>query len=776
MQLKPLLFLIFSILASFLLQGQVRFPGVESHIEGFDPSVNQLNLLHSRFPHLNGKGITISIKEQKVDSGDIDFKGRFKSSSIASDFITTHASQMATLAAGGGNSSDYSKGAAWQAWISSSSFLNLMPDSDNYFQSGEISIQNHSYGTGIEPYYAEDAAAYDAQANRKRELLHIFSAGNIGDQQNSSGKYEGLYFANISGSFKMSKNTLSVGAVDGSLNVAAKSSRGPAHDGRIKPELVAYGLDGSSGAAAITSGISAVLQQQFSDKYDSLPPSSLIRGILMNTAEDLLTPGPDYTSGFGNVQAINALSIIEQESFILSGINKGEERIFEIEVPAGLKQLRFLLSWIDPPATAEIEKALIHDLDLRVEDPSGNTVHPWILSNFPDSDSLLKPANRGVDTLNNQEQVTIENPLAGRYKIIVNATEVNGLQDFALNWYKDKDSFFWSFPVKGDKIEKNKEVTLRWNQPLKTNTTLEILNSGNWENLGIVLSGSRFFAFNASSMNSGVNRFRIKTGTDLLVTDSFTISEQPVMRVGYLCPDSTMLYWNYSTSDNYKIKHLPGNYLADLAVVNDTTYITDSAPGYYSVAQMYDGLEGLRSLTINPALQGTGCYVSNFLADLVNEEGRLSLQLSTGIGISEVKLQKLIRNAWITIDSSEVNSSLTFSWNDPAIFSGTNSYRVEINLGTRKIYSRVESLFFFNSKEVILYPNPLPAGNRLRIATADTEDLLIEFFDGMGRKVFTYGPVETIEQVPTSKLRSGILFYRISRSGKRIGSGRLVVQ
>jgi len=239
MQLKSLLFLIFSILAGFHPQGQVRIPGVESHIEGFDPSVNQLNLLHSRFPQLNGKGITISIKEQKVDSGDIDFKGRFKSSSIASDFITSHASQMATLAAGAGNTSDYSKGAAWKSWISSSSFVNLRPDADEYFLNGEISIQNHSYGTGIEPYYAEDAAAYDAQANRRKNLLHIFSAGNLGDQQNSSGKYGGLYFANISGSFKMSKNTLSVGAVDGYLNFADKSSRGPARCGIIKPELVA---------------------------------------------------------------------------------------------------------------------------------------------------------------------------------------------------------------------------------------------------------------------------------------------------------------------------------------------------------------------------------------------------------------------------------------------------------------------------------------------------------------------------------------------------------
>lgn len=775
MHLKRLVFLIFSILVSYPILGQGRFPVTESHLEGFDPSVNQLNFLHSRYPQYNGNGITISIKEQKVDSGDIDFKGRFKTSPLASGFITTHASQMATLSAGAGNTSDFSKGAAWKAWISSSSFDNLMPDNDIYFQSGEISVQNHSYGTGIEPYYEADAAAYDAQAIRRRSLLHIFSAGNLGDQQNTSGKYEGLYFSNISGSFKMSKNTLSVGAVDRHLNVADKSSRGPAHDGRIKPELVAYGIDGSSGAAAITSGISAVLQQQFFEKYDSLPPSSLIRGILMNTSEDLLSAGPDYISGYGNVRAINALSILEKEAFLLSGIDPGKEKIFILDIPANLDKLAVMLSWIDPPSNPDTQKALIHNLDLKLEDPSGNLIYPWVLSPFADADSLVKPANRGIDTLNNQEQVTLNNPIPGKYKMIVNSPSLMGFQDFALTWYMEKDSLYWTFPVKGDKMERNKEIILRWNQPLKTNASLEILKSGTWELLGTASAGSKSFDFNAS-IESGAYQLRINIGNNYLVTDSFTISDQPRMRVGYLCPDSTMLYWNQSFADGYKIKHLPGNYLSDLAVIQDTLFFIPSSPGYYSVAEIHGGMEGLRSLTINPALQGIGCYIRNFLADLVNDEGRLTLQLSTGLGISKIKLQKLIGNNWKTIDSSIINSTLNFNWTDPSILGGTNNYRVEIDLGNRKIYSRVESLFYFDSKEVILYPNPLPSGSMLRIATADTEEIIIDFFDAIGRKVFSYGPVETIEKVPTSKLRSGIFFYRISRNGKRIGSGRLVVQ
>jgi hypothetical protein len=38
--------------------------------------------------------------------------------------------------------------------------------------------------------------------------------------------------------------------------------KGPAFDGRIKPEMVAFGIDGSSGAAALVSGVAILLQQQ----------------------------------------------------------------------------------------------------------------------------------------------------------------------------------------------------------------------------------------------------------------------------------------------------------------------------------------------------------------------------------------------------------------------------------------------------------------------------------------------------------------------------------
>ncbi len=70
----------------------------------------------------------------------------------------------------------------------------------------------------------------------------------------------------------MSKNTLSVGAVDSQGKVSPLSSRGPAYDGRIKPELVAYGEGGTSEAAALVSGVSLLLQQAYREQQNHLPP------------------------------------------------------------------------------------------------------------------------------------------------------------------------------------------------------------------------------------------------------------------------------------------------------------------------------------------------------------------------------------------------------------------------------------------------------------------------------------------------------------------------
>ena len=136
----------------------------EMQVGNLDLSVNKINLAHRDFPLVNGNGITVSVKENKPDTADIDFKGRFLSTNLSSTTVSSHASIMSTMIGGGANSWHLGKGAAWGSTISSSSFAVLLPDANSAYQQFNISVQNHSYGVGIESYYGTDAAAYDASA------------------------------------------------------------------------------------------------------------------------------------------------------------------------------------------------------------------------------------------------------------------------------------------------------------------------------------------------------------------------------------------------------------------------------------------------------------------------------------------------------------------------------------------------------------------------------------------------------------------------------------
>ena len=246
-----------------------------------------------RTPALNADALTVSVKETWFDTTDIDFRSRYINSGVGSSSNSTHATTMATIIGGAGNSFYSGRGIAWGARLTSSDYINLLPDDNSVYQQYGISVQNNSYGVGIENFYGADAAAYDASAIANPTLLQVFSAGNSGSHISTDGPYAGVPgYANLTGSFKQAKNILVVGSVDSFYNVPFLSSKGPAFDGRIKPELVAYGNDGSSGAAAITSGTALVTQSAYAANHNNqLPPNALVKAIIINSADDVYTKG-----------------------------------------------------------------------------------------------------------------------------------------------------------------------------------------------------------------------------------------------------------------------------------------------------------------------------------------------------------------------------------------------------------------------------------------------------------------------------------------------------
>jgi hypothetical protein len=530
--------------AEVLFIDEQRKPKEELAVSNLDMSTNKVNMIFSRFPNYNGNGIVVSVKENQPDTTDIDLHGRYLATDISSAIFSTHATDMATIIGGAGNTYYEGKGAAPGSTISSSSFAVLLPDADDAYKGYNISVQNHSYGTGIENFYGADAAAYDASVITRPSLMHIFSAGNSGEETSTSGPYDNVAtFANITGSFKMAKNIITVGHIDSLGNVLSLSSRGPAYDGRIKPELVAFAEDGSSGAAAIVSGISLVLQQAYKSLNGNLPSSSLVKAILLNTADDVGSKGIDFLTGFGAANAYRALLEITNGQYFNGSISNGNTDGFDLVVPPNIKQLKITLVWDDPAAVANAAKALTNDLDLELTLPSaGESWQPWVLNHFPSIDSLQLLPVRKKDSLNNVEQISIDDPVAGSYKINVKGFHIStSSQPYAIAYQFDTlDKFTWYYPTASDNIFNERANVLRWESTF-SNTTAQLecsLNDGStWQVINDAIDLTRGY-YKWTPPDSFVTAvLRMSFASQHFVSDTFTISKRFNVNVGFNCVD-----------------------------------------------------------------------------------------------------------------------------------------------------------------------------------------------------------------------------------------------
>ncbi len=111
-------------------------------------------------------------------------------------------------------------------------------------------------------------------------------------------------------------NIISVGAVNSSNEIASFSSRGPAYDGRIKPEVTAMGVgvigadaysnsfryaSGTSSAAPIVAGVASLLLS----KYNYLT-NEQVRNIIIESGNNVKTPNNDI--GYGLLDAYYAIT------------------------------------------------------------------------------------------------------------------------------------------------------------------------------------------------------------------------------------------------------------------------------------------------------------------------------------------------------------------------------------------------------------------------------------------------------------------------------------
>lgn len=766
-----------------------RTPREEQAINTMDNTTNQVNTVHGRYPLLNGLALTASVKENKPDTTDMDLKGRYLPTPLSSPDITQHAGIMSTIIGGGGNSDHTGRGAAWGATLSSSDFASLLPDANNAYQQYQITVQNHSYGTGIENYYGADAAAYDASSLANPSLLHIFSAGNAGSQTSTQGPYAGISnYANITGSFKMGKNMITVGAINGLYQPEVLGSKGPAYDGRVKPELVAFGVDGSSGAAAITSGIALLVQHAYKNKTGSLPTAALVKTILLNTADDIATPGIDFQTGYGSVNAIKAVQAAQQEQYTSGSVSQGQTQNIPLTITAGIKQIKITGCWYDQPATPNSPKALINDIDLElVNTNTGERWLPWVLDHAPNAAALARLPARTRDSLNNNEQITLDNPAPGTYTIQIKGYHIpSGTQPFSVAWRLDTaDRFRWYYPVKADYIRAGENNTLRWsatfNNPQPARLEYSTDDGNQWQQIANDVDLTKGYYTWPAPGRYTTALLKITTGNQSFISDTFSISTRLKATTGFNCPDSFLLTWNKPAGvDRFTVYSLGNQYLTPLVITNDTAIVLKKAVSpalHYTVAPLLNGAyTGMKAYTFDYTTQGVSCYIKSFLADRVNNSASLQIELGTRYAIQKIVVEKLGITGFNASQTVEPVNSLQYTLTDNSLQRGVNTYRLKIQRtdGTT-IYSQPETVYNFGEATYILFPNPVAGGSLLNILTATPGNSTLTLYNTSGQQVLYRQLQELHEQLPLRALQKGAYFYIIRKEGKKEQTGSILI-
>ncbi|WBO83334.1 S8 family serine peptidase [Hymenobacter yonginensis] len=760
----------------------------ERLVNGNDFTANKVTAVHARYPQLTGQGLTVSVKEAPLDLNDLDFRGRLVNPDPQAALLNSHATTMATLIAGGGNSGPNGKGAAWQARIAQSSYANLLPDDGPGLAAQGVSVQNHSYGVSVENFYGQEARAYDEQAAQYPTLLHVFSAGNSGNRPAPAGPYAGLAAtANLTGEFKNAKNTLSVGATDALGQVAPLSSRGPAADGRVKPELVAFGEGGSSDAAALVSGVSLLAQHAHRQRSGALPSAALLRAVLLNTADDTGRPNVDFVAGYGQVDALGAVQTMLDGRFRGGSVAAGQEQVFTLTVPAGVHRLKATLCWTDPAAAANAATPLLNDLDLTLVRPTdGQRWLPWTLSAYPHPDSLARPARRRPNHRDNAEQITLDLPAAGTYELRVRGYQLaQGPQAYSLA-FELESGLAWVHPTSARNLRAAEAALLRWQWAGPATTArLEFQPAGQtaWSLVSNTDLAPQTLRWTTPATPT-LGRLRLQSGSETVESDTFFVAAPPTLQVLYSCPEETRLAWSrVPGATQYQLYRLGATHLEPYRLLTDTTLTlppAEAAARYFAVAPRVGGRLREQSLTVDAGPTNNGCYIRSFLpVQPVADTVRFRLLLSSTYQLRQVALERRASDgSFGPVQSVSPVPGLTLLLTDPNPAPGRSEYRARLELDNGRVYySAVEAAFFLRAPaDVLVYPVPVTAGEPLTIVGPRDQALRIRLFDLTGRLRLDLTTDNTAQQtLDTRGLEPGTFLLRIGAPGGREVTRRIVV-
>ena len=113
-------------------------------------------------------------------------------------------------------------------------------------------------------------------------------------------------------------------------------------------------------------GIMGQLYQAYKELNGGVNPNSaLMKGVLLNSADDLGNPGPDFKHGWGEVNAYQAIKILENNQYLNSNISQGGNNTHNITVPSAIIQLNVMVYWHDIEGSVNAAPAVVNDIDIK---------------------------------------------------------------------------------------------------------------------------------------------------------------------------------------------------------------------------------------------------------------------------------------------------------------------------------------------------------------------------------------------------------------------------
>lgn len=664
--------------------------------------------------NLDGSGMTIGIG----DGGRLGTHDDISDSvlDLASFGISNHPTQVTGIVAGSGLLDPaFGFGYAPNANVIVRNFSDILWDTPQYIEDFNLALTNNSYSANPNDCayigdYNGTSTGLDAMADSFPQLLHVFAAGNSGGMVCSP--YP-IQFATIAGGYQSAKNVLTVGSVGPTDGNSSFSSRGPVDDGRLKPEVVAYGAgrvstinnnnyassSGTSFSSPATMGMATLLYERYRELHgDSMPDAALIKNLICNGADDLGVAGPDFIYGFGRINGVRSVEMLESNHYDSVTVDHNSNIFKTFIVPFGTATIDVMLMWSDHPSAPYETVSLVNDLDLILIDPSGDTIKPWKLNYTPSGVTIA--ATTGSDHTNNFEQVTVSTVEQGAYTIIVKGYHVPmGPQTAWLSWDLQMNGITVQSPIGGEVFKPSASDLqyIRWDAFGTGNSLFNIDYSTNGGQSWSVVAGNvpakrRYQSWFIPNTSTDSLRVRVTASngmSDTSASNAVIMAPPANLNISSPCDGYIQASWNAVTGADYYMIYSLKNEL--LTVLDTTSNLSIIIGGFASgesqritVAGVFpSGKPGLRTRAILITANGGDSCAWNHDLRIDSLNNPISGRQSTSSSLTSTEtVEILLTNSGLLTASG---FSLSYQVDNSAVV--TESFPGNLNPGTSQSFS-----------------------------------------------------------------------------------------